>query len=182
MLYNFFPWHIANTHMIADGSIVKSRMGADIYSFIAPMYAVYRGGMRVKPANGINGTNVYAASNHCGVELLNAPVPACSIITGGNAFVNANWVNDSRYVGLGVTNPDVGLAQFKVPYYNNYKFSLVALPVAAEIDQVVIEESTSKSILHIFGFNGGYFNFRSIDDDFQFSYFMGCPPLFVNYS
>jgi len=178
----YWPWHIANAHLDTGGTIYRSNCGMDIYSFIAPMYAVYRGSMRVKPGVGTTflASGPYAATSHCGVDV-KANVPIMTVVNSSLA-INAAWSSNTSMNGIGIGLGDINICSvYKVPYYNKYKFSVLEIPLTGDKEVINKEPSAPYTVVQLCSGSTTFVTQRAIDDDFQFSYFMGCPPLFISY-
>lgn len=185
-----WPWFVGIVSNLATGLNTYPNAGGDLYSFLAPLYAFWKGGMRVQVQYDI--VNAKFASNTSSVRAMIYP----SLNTSNNwpiertadtLLVNAvsrNWITNYTSTGLGMVITDcyTGPATFKVPYYNRFKCSMVTYQRSAATDVVPTAATgtpTTKLLLSVD--ENRYVNFlRSIDEDFQFTYFIGCPPLWVS--
>lgn len=179
-----WPYFIPTYILDAGGLPSTSRMWGDAYGFIAPMYAIYRGSMRIK---------VYGSFQNQPTAIITASICADDDVDSGiNVFTatgpsfvtafNVGTKTTPTSCGLGITTTDnnVSAPVFKIPYYCKYKFSWITLD-AANPDLIPTQGWHPVSVLNL-SVSSTSINFaRSIDDDFQLSYFIGCPPLLVSY-
>jgi len=188
-----WPWH--NTLMsstITTGTLIGPPVGPDLYSIFANMYAFYRGGVNIT----VKTTGAEAATYGRHAVVAGTLIPFIPIVN-SQPYINPVGVtgeggtNDyltaatafSGLQGTALSNANIGLASFKVPYFTKTKCSLVTRQVgnggyiSTDVSQPTVRLSVTSS--------GGFNHFtclRSFADDFQLSYFIGCPPIFISAS
>lgn len=195
-----WPWFISMLSMNGStGNITYPQAGSDTISIIAPMYAMYRGSMvvsvRTATADALS-VGVTSGRNNSLSALVQANTAlespnTVSVI--GNIQINAtadgvyNTYNDWTALGCGVAITDAGngMASFSVPYYCTTKSSLTMAQTSVNTIPAIV--STPTSLLSVYG--RGFFTtttdaglYRSAGDDFQLSYFIGCPPIMYSYT
>jgi hypothetical protein len=189
-----WPWFVSVISLNGStGAVVSPVCGGDMYSIIAPMYAFYKGSMRIgvkQPA--ASTTNQVAAisptyfNNHTSVAMIGQPLwdPGSSSSTtwASSGLGLSNVLNQ----GVAVTQAGIGAAIYRLPYYCQTKCSLLLAQSTASAN-ISTDVSQPWTMLGIevygtsFGTTNGNVVTRACADDFQFSYFIGCPPLLVNY-
>lgn len=190
----YWPWHVSAVAQDAvTGALISPNPGGDIFSYIAPMYAFYRGSMRVmvKTEDGISVTSpanpgLIAAVNPCWYDQ-----PSQAILSAGPPLLGATAVTawQSPYpggteavgaTGIGLTDSGVGIHSFSVPYYSQCRVSFVRPYTTDTLGTGLPFEgiTQSRTMLAING-KGAFVNsslYRATGEDFVFSYFTGCPP------
>lgn len=184
-----WPWFCAvTTNDVTTGAIINNQSpGLTIFDFIAPMYAVMRGGVRIMSRLGTtNATNPQGVNVEgtllidqttfvAGATAIKAPIT----LSGQVVSTSVNWPLATSSAVADLT----GTSLYEVPYYSKYKAmpvnpGLGALTVPGDAPQVGINLRWS-------GFKSSNTNtvtvYRSFRDDFQLSYFVGCPPVLVGY-
>jgi len=177
-----WPWFASVTHPVA-GVITAPHAGGDVFSYVAPMYALMRGSMRVQmviptttnvPVTGCINIRADTVSRCLG--------PGHGLATGGAAYVD--WQAGTTAVaptGVGVVDAGLGMAAFSVPYYCRTRVSLNvpsvsdAIPTnfgAPEISMPVSVVEAQCGVRPIV--------YRATGEDFQFSYFVGPPPVLLS--
>ncbi len=173
-----WPWFISvGTENAATGAFVPPTFGGDMYSFLAPMFGVARGSVRIM--------DVY---NQVGEVALAANIPnnAVTSFYGSSAIVpvfdatlgkplTAAQLNSAWAVQDSNTN----MVAVDVPYY---------CPTKCHLNDVVLNSNNLNITSNIpisvvgFGFRNNTYNniWRSIGEDFQFGLFLGCPPLLIS--
>ncbi len=171
------PWFfgLAST---TSGTVVGTSPGGDCISYIGLMYGMFRGSMNVT----VHSTT-FVASNAVRAYL-QAPVTA---FIGSNpnsglqpGLTNVAWTTpgsrDQFQSGIFLLNGQQNVATATVPYYNQTRASLVCFSITNAMSDV---DSSVPNIGITFD-TAGSANaaaYRSTADDFQFSYFLGCPPI-----
>lgn len=180
------PWFVPACELVTGtGAIRQCSVGTDIFSFLAPMYAFYRGGMRVALYDMTNTANIIYSGNYPGPQLDSGTQPiATNTTVFNNKYANnstvyntaQNWpmepVNTTETVSKTIQN---------LPYYSRYPFSLVTY--YNSVDTPSVDRSSSKSNLCVTAttaFTDVALQ-RSCLDDFQLMFFIGCPPLMSAY-
>lgn len=178
----FYPFTCGVITMNNTTGVIESpNIGGDVFSFIANMYAFYRGGMSVQvlPANVGDVSAALYRVNFDTTQLELVP------ITFGYRGANA-WNNlTARTMTNGVYTNDSAQATtvVEVPYYCTHKCSPVVNAPASD-SKCVYAGTPSHGVC--FGSSsastfGSYGIRRAVRDDFQFSYFVGCPPIALSY-
>lgn len=152
--------------------------GGDYYSYLAPMYTFLRGSTRITCFD-FGFDSDFAAT----IE----PYPSTSTSemfkSGGTLqgeLTSVDWATSSN--GPAGTALATGLsdkAAFHIPYYNRTKISVIPYSssdsyigyVDESVPEVGLTISNSSSTFNNTGF------YREVGEDFQFSAFVGCPPL-----
>jgi hypothetical protein len=192
--YTIWPWFSSVISLNGTtGVIVSPPNGGDMYSVIAPMYAFYKGSMRVGiktpasyPLSICGSVNPTYTSYTTNVAVLAAA--AWDNAATGSVTWNASSVTyaPSMNAGVAVSDNGIGGALFRVPYYCQTKSSMVIVHSTATAN-VPPDISQPTTILNMyvpgstFGNNVANGITRACADDFQFSYFIGCPPLLTNW-
>jgi len=186
-----FPFAFASvTNLSATGVLQAPRTGGDISNWVASLYAFYRGSARImlKPAyaTGKDGVVFMSLVNPTGTNDVvfsgyNAPAPG-TVYPWSNPTVGAPGVMVGGG-GITMAEPSSSYGYCRVPYYNKYPISLVIMPnntnsFSTERSQPI----TAANFIVPDGSLTNYNLFRSFCDDFQFTFFVGCPAMLVAYS
>jgi hypothetical protein len=182
-----WPWHSTLTSATAvTGTLTGPATGPDLYSFFSAMYTYYRGS--------VNLTIRTTSNNIVPTTLLLTPVD----FTGGTVLPwRSQQINNAtntvfNYLASGapcglqgnaVNQASLGMVALKVPYQSRTKMSLCLHQTGAngyvpnEVSQpVLMVEATGLAAFT------SYEPYRSFSDDFQLSYFIGCPPVMILYT
>lgn len=187
-----YPWAAGVQYLNSStGARAFPLLGGDIYSVVAPMYAFMRGSVKVLvkaseiPATGTTNSTLtgniltsWTLRNTVNVILA---VPAYSLADSAIT----NYDNPVIANGFAYSDSGNGVHGFSVPYYNMTKCSQIR--INSNTDTVFSDVSTPPSLLNILGVGAsttgtGNYNSRAMGDDFQLSYFIGCPPVTYSYS
>ncbi len=180
--YYFWPWFTTMPYLNA-GVLSAGDMGGDAYNFLSQMYSFYRGGIR---AGILGGLTIKASS----VPIDGYGFWGTSQITPNLSTQGAiNWkstalVNRTGAIGLAAIGDSAGVILYQVPYYNKTRCSPLvnyttmsgtwyANTLLAQPPVLLNFNATSSITANTFSM------MRSIKEDFQFSYFVGCPPILV---
>lgn len=185
----FYPFTTGVLSLNAStGAIASPNIGGDMLSFLANMYRFYHGGMIVQYLGGNTG-DVSAAlyrinTSSTQLEL----IPQSFGSRGGNSW--NNLTTKTMKCGIYTSDGAVATNPFEVPYYCHCKCSPVynasaadskatsATGVASSLQYpthgIEISASSATTI-------ASYSLMRSGRDDFQLSYFIGCPPVALSY-
>lgn len=176
------------------GALIQPIGFSDAFSMFYNMFAYYRGGVRISisPNNDHLTTNQIPQSTQISLVPYNYPFPTNQVIgtAGGNnmgkravlAFGGASGV-----VNLcpSATETDYGIGMFsaKVPYHSRTPISLCATANTTVLQTPdapisVVNFSSPTSETDVFNRSTLY---RSTMDDFQFEFFVGCPPILSSY-
>jgi len=194
-----WPWFTSLASLSTGGTIQAPDPFGDIYFWLAPMYAFYRGGVdiHVSAVNNVSSGSTALVSapstlnigasmffNYGVLGPSSAAISAPIDVTSTNASSNGvtSWPT-----GIGFTSTNsAGLATFEVPWQSKTKCSLVVPSLANYV--IPNDSSQSPVALNLLwsGCNNANANqpklYRSFRDDFQLSYFIGVPPLAVTYT
>jgi len=167
-------FHSATT--TSAGSITSTAPGGDVLSWVGLMYAFYRGSVRMMPL-GVAAGSVVSLARGGSMPYFG---PASSF-SGGNTVPNrlSTWatpgtVSQTSY-GAFVTSQTTTM--FKVPYYNTVRCSILDFIVSSS------NSGTDPSVPDTALFWANAISadiFRSAGEDYQLSYFIGCPPVLVS--
>jgi hypothetical protein len=187
MIYPFGFSAVRQNH--TTGALEKPIAGAsaiDIFSF---MYAYYRGDTKFKIVDRGN-TSPPGGILFLG-SILSSPLNYYNYTIINNGFNDTLLLGYGDYValqknvvqGVATTDAGVGFLSVKVPYYSKFKTGFVsALPPSTSIPLALPGSICSLIIRASAALLQEYTIFRGAADDFQFIYFIGCPPNIVNYT
>lgn len=158
--------------------IQAPKFGGDPFSFVSPMYAFYRGGMRV------------TVDTAAAVGSLSMTLAPSQVVSGRESFSQSTSVNGTNGVvtyfgnagisphGTALTDAGIGLTSTVLPYYSRAPISMNVPNITDKIpfNATGLEYSIPRSSLSM-EFQDKPVYFRSVAEDFQFTYFVGCPPL-----
>jgi hypothetical protein len=189
----FWPWAcgVITTNTVT-GVVTAPPVGGDTYSNLAPLFAFFRGGMRV-----MIGTVPPSTTAPDGPTVLafTDMMPQTTFLIQG---VTSN-ATSSPYGGSGWGTPgsnmftahgmacieDLSSGYVQVPYYSPTHTSLSA--VSSGSSAVPTDGSQPQNVLKFFSpsnpttFSANVVLQRAVADDFQFSYFLGTVPWISNY-
>jgi len=183
-------------------------MGGDMYNFVAPMYAYYRGDMKIAITQSetistapelVTNNPIYAMllpgedlGGTVEVNALNNNYN--SVTTGPYSSVVKNWHNNYSStltqslapagVGLAITDAGVGYSNWRVPYYARTKLSMM-WPGGLTVGGVPNDVSQSLGSILLHGAVGTWNDYllaRAVADDFHFHFFLGAPPVLFDWS
>lgn len=193
-----WPW-LAAALTFAGGALSGPNAGGDLYSFLSPMYAYFRGQVRIKAVSTASGiTNSYkpivATVNPKFFDNTVGPIRTSAIWTGpGTQVSNTAWVqtvpstNLSGSLGHSLTETE-GVAYYQVPYYAQTRFSAVLRQTAAsdkipnDLGNAITSQPHSVLAVASLDLFANYYHLeRSFPEDFQLGYFIGCPPLYISF-
>jgi len=179
----FYPFTVGVVSLNASTGVIDSpNVGGDMLSFIANMYRFYHGGMVVQYLGGntgdVSGALYRTNANTTQLEL----VPQSFGSRGANAW--NNLTQKTMKCGIYTSDGSVATNIFEVPYYCNTKCSPVYNALAAD-SKVNLGGPYPSHGLEISGSSSTtistYGLMRSVRDDYQLSYFIGCPPIMLTY-
>lgn len=175
---NIWPFYSSAILLNATG-LVGPIYGGDVYSFLAPMYALRRGSMHVIVQAG-DASGVYVTCNPT------IPVAGENVVNNINKTANGsatavNYLNFPTTTcpsGTAVCDTGIGVSGYKVPFYGRYRTSLNVPQVGNNYPAFagLLEPSMPRGAITVKGPANNTF-YRSIGEDFQLTYFVGCPPL-----
>jgi hypothetical protein len=180
-----WPWFNTVLSMSNSTGVLQGLgfAGGDAYAYIRPMFAYYRGSVRIQNWN--TGGDIWSMINAEPASLGTAPVvlnPANPPLntTSGNSWVPTATQGTIGSNGVYSNGTNVS-SSYKIPYYCPCKMSLCLTAQTLAVPNEVSQPTT-------FYYTGGFgsstvgFNLRSFADDFQLSFFLGCPPFFISWS
>jgi hypothetical protein len=180
-----WPWFNTVLSMNSSTGVLQGLgfAGGDAYAFIRPMFAYYRGSVRIQNWN--NGGDLWSVVNTEPASLGAAPFtlnPANPPIftTSFNGWVPTATQGTIGSNGVYSNGTNVS-SSYKIPYYCPTKMSLCLTSQTLVVPNEASQPTT-------FYYTGGYsnstagLNLRSFADDFQLTFFLGCPPFFISWS
>lgn len=188
--FTFWPWARAIVFMTSGTGVLNSAaVGWDIYSRIAPMYAYFRGGMRVLVRTAQVDTSNSGRNNTVVTNLAPITLGTTNTTGAGTSYeTSAYTMTQTPYAtlpnngnqGYSVANAGVGMLSVHVPYYSRCGASLnCAQTTANVVPNDISQPTTGVNFSSTQAFTTLSY-YRSVKDDFQFQYFICCPPVFVS--
>lgn len=201
--FHAWPWWRSATYLKSTG-LSGPIASADTYAMVGPMYAYYRGGVRVQftpfqsaaptvpnptwtvgLANGllIIGTSaVFTFSGTLLESFYHTALSAIPVNWWDMTLVTGAYVATLFTSGINCQESSTGSIAAVVPYYSRYRMSF---GMSQTTDDKIPNTTTSPDInLVVTTPNGAVMNggvlARSFTDDFQLMYFIGCPPVFIS--
>jgi len=173
------PWFFSASTTVS-GAPSGSAPGGDVISAIALMYLFFRGSMKVAVISNALGANSVIEGaylvNNPGQFLGTSPVVTSSATS--NNWINATGADQSAF-GECPMSSQFNTLSASVPYYNTTRMSFIQFDLVNTTSGIDSSRPT-----HGVTFGGVAQNtmrvFRSTGDDFQFSYFIGCPPVLIS--
>jgi hypothetical protein len=181
--YYFWPFFSANTRLDATLGITSANLGGDVFSFLSPMYVFYRGGMRVGISSDVNTVN-FVSTLHTSIMNSGGNVIGTSTAANGSSAA-VDWTTfPSTTIPNGTCVTDaLGVVSLSVPYYSRTPVSLncpISTGVAPAVSgSLEISQASSAVLVRGMADVSKSVLYRSIAEDFQFQFFVGCPPLVV---
>jgi len=182
------PW-VSNLGIISDNSTVPDpinpALGGDSFDFIQKFYAFYRGSLRVAiTANGPGAMYVANGPGRAYADVTNFPIfSADSFGLSPGSVPIIPWFNapqtNARFLPVAIQDEASGQVVTTLPYYSKTHCSLCTnAPIVLPPPTFNKDRSAPDSNLRYAKAGATDFAFyRSCADDFQFSYFLGTPPL-----
>lgn len=183
--YSIWPWFVSAPY-VASNALQSPNLGGDNYNMIAPMYAFFRGSMDVTCEGLVWTTLCTLAAGAAQSKLYLVGESTTRFVTSflGNNSIAVDWtLKDTTNIQTMPINSAHYNARFstnRVPYYSPTKCS-----------PVVVQTAKTNNTYWPNYFPSNFMSFdvftstwsgrcgRNIADDFQFTYFVGCPPLLV---
>lgn len=190
----FWPWARAIVSQAGNGNLVAPDVGGDIFSYILPMYAMYRGSMLVYCNTG--------SPFILGPWTDESPTPAIAPIAiqstycgdPGTGLPSTNYLSGlttSPYpknsMGSAISIDNAGANYRRVPYYCRNHSSLAYSTSTAGMNAYADGTQPTHGLIAV-GANNASFNTstfqvaRAAADDFQLLYFIGTIPYLVAYA
>jgi len=173
-----YPWHNGVQSINpTTGVATYPTIFGDPYSFISSMYLAFRGGVNITmvPLTESDSRN-YRAS-------LSSSLTSASVYLGSATPVNTYGVSPGVVTSPAeaVSDHSNGMISVRVPYYNRNKMSLLVHGYNTATS--IVSAEPSQPLVGVDFPNSQISNcllYRSFPDDFQLSYFLGCPPVFIS--
>lgn len=190
-----WPWFVNIPYNTSSGIIANS-WGGDALTYFGPMFAFFRGSARISIASNQLATNYGGAtqpanpSTMCVAGMQNpslaGTVNSQISTTTYQPFNNSatEWITTGAatngVTGVVMQNSNAGFTSWRLPYYAVTKFSLlIPQSTSALVPSDVSQPGNFLSVFSSLGFVD-YALARSFSDDYQLSYFVGCPPVYVS--
>jgi len=179
---SIWPYFTSVTRLDATSGIVGGNAGGDVQSFISAMYAFYRGGMKVQIHDTTGPKSVAACINPRAAAGNNNVITTTTISNGlPTAVAWTTMPTTTIATGTVVTDSTLSVTAFSVPYYSRAPVSLNIPMTSGQLPSVSgsVEISQAQSGLVVQGYSDvtKCVIYRSIAEDFQYQFFVGCPPL-----
>lgn len=172
-----WPFFTSVCTLKASG-IVTPKYGGDPFSFVSPMYAFYRGGMRVTvdTAASIGSLSMTLAPSQ--VDATRESFSTSTSLNGTDTAVTYFGNAGISPHGTALSDGDIGLTSASLPYYARTPITMNVPNITDRIpfNAAGLEYSVPRSSLSM-EFQSKPVYYRSVAEDFQFTYFVGCPPL-----
>jgi len=183
----FWPYFAGVTYATAAG-LQAPDLGGDPFSKYSCMFAYYKGSMVLS----IRTPQVSDASNAMNNTFTSCIIPQDPLVTLDNVVSASrllawnsvsDWTNPltrNGTQGMALSDAGPGIHSFSIPYYGRTKCSLALKQTTS--NRIPVEQSQSWSQIHVEANQsiGGSAFFRNVGEDFQFSYYIGCPPLLLS--
>lgn len=181
----FDPWFVDNVSLTpVTGALSQPTQGGDLFSYVAKMFMYFRGSARIH----VLGTRTAGFFYHCLVRaepttFVNS-TPRLLVGFGTSNSISTSFSKSSA-AGVGIANYNDGITSVSVPYYCKTPVSFVigknnsSTSTSASTQPIAYLQSTFNNTT---ASSGNNVFFRSMKDDFQFSFFIGCPPVILNYT
>jgi len=173
----------------STGAQVNNAIGGDFYCLVAPLYAFYRGSMKIRFGHSSSLNDVYTDPRPIADETATVAFGSVPVVNGVWGTGN-NWSVSGAYRNLSlgfVSSLDsIDYPSVSVPYMSRYHCSLVSPQVATSNNSVnpvprsssksAVEPSQSLNSMIVPQITVPTRMHRAAGDDFQFSYFIGTVP------
>jgi len=193
-----WPWLASAVYESSTG-VAGPNAGGDLYSYLSPMYAFFKGPVRIK----FGGTSNATINPGTTMEAMNLPavyssstnvISAAARFKASNASLGTVWFANSMASANGLKGAASSSLQncegptaWMVPYYCQTKFSAVLRQTTSDHmpqDMGSAITSQPQSVLCITQqenqTTARYWLERSFPEDFQLAYFIGCPPVYIS--
>lgn len=174
-----WPYFTAAQTLNTDGTIRTPQFGGDPYTFYAAMYAYYRGGMRIQVdlSGAVGATTATLTPEQ--LQPATAPIKASTSLNGLSGAITWQGSALTAPCGSSIADSSVGLVAYEVPYYAKTPVSNVVITSYTVVPTTInntLEYTMPQSCVSIESQSTPLL-YRAIAEDFQFTYFIGCPPL-----
>jgi len=181
---NLYPWFASGiTNVPVTGALQFTPFSADIFSFLGPMFQYFRGKPRILFASETQG-NIYASNTS---DIFRVGTSTTYLTTTNNFGLNSVIAPGLVSTRLPTQTPiaagtNAGLNYIHVPYYCKFPVSFVQVWSGNNINFFADETQPLSSVtISTAGAIGATAVFhRSFCDDFQLSFFIGCPGLYLS--
>jgi hypothetical protein len=188
----FYP-HGLGASTLNPGSGVKKSVsyGGDMYDWIVPMYAFYRGGVRMSVINARPQTtfgmfpNLFTSADTQSFKTGTGPY--VQNVTTTTNVSDPFSINTSPMVYPATPTTSLGpngtYVYQHVPYYNKYPMSLTVQFNGLDTPLTDASQPAGSFTYYSNSALAGTTTLqRSVADDFHTSFFIGCPPVFLQYT
>jgi len=189
-----YPTNVTRSQA-ATGALINGAIGADAYTLYAPLYAFYRGSMKLRVRGATTMFRLYSDPSIVGSGGAALTIGYSPVTGAGSNFGSTAWgvsgVQNSATMGLASGLDTVEFPAVSTPYASRYHCSLVAPQVGAtvlamnpipySVSKTSIEKSQSMNSLVVTDMSLGINTLhKAVGDDFQFSYFIGTVPRLIS--
>nr|USC30261.1 MAG: putative capsid protein [Tombusviridae sp.] len=201
-----WPWFCSVAYLSAGGSVATTNSGGDAWSYVAPMFAFYKGDMRIAitqnagtASNNAIQAVIYPAAlpQSSAQQAISTMLTVTTIMDNTHGplapSVNQDWTRQAvsgftfshlcSGLGVAISNVGIGFSNWRVPYYNPFKGS--ALFPATSAGEIPVDQSQPTGALILSGAAGtwtDYNLFRSASDETHLYFFLGAPPIMYSYA
>lgn len=179
---SIYPWFNAIPYLTGAG-LTSQNVGGDISMYLAPLYAFYRGSVKLTLLTNADATVGHVYNRNVVYTLVPETSVTPTIISAGAIYgapTSISWIASTSLSGLqgnAIHQGDIPLSSVHIPYIGTNKCSLnLLLSTAATVANDKANPKTKVNAFAIAGFPT-YSLFRSYGEDFQYSFFLGCPPV-----
>jgi len=177
--YWLWPWSTSAHRLNNAGTLVTGVMSSDTLCFIAPLYAFRRGGLRFQfSSDQITQTRKgVSLTSRSATTATGSDYRSQMIASPGS---HATFPDSVGNAGSGIVNHDGSSRVLSVqsPYHARTRMSLNTPKCTATNDKPS-DRSQPLDIINVCGFSSPFMT-RAVSDDFSFSYFVGCPPIYID--
>lgn len=173
---------IASVASFDGTSDLSPTAGGDYYSYLAPMYCFYRGSFRFTCFDqGFDSDFAATLDPYPNTSTSRIVSSPAGILQGSLALVD--WTTTaSGPAGTALATGLSDKAAFQLPYYNRTKVSCIPYSTSDSFTNYIDEESVPQVALAVANSTSNFTEtayYRDVGEDFQFSVFLGCPPLIL---
>lgn len=183
--FSIWPWLSNIAYLDAAGSIRAGNSGFDTYSACTACFAYYRGSIKIQIRTPSPDSMIASVVNQPLVINPGAynviDVSSVGLYTLPNNFYNFSVAN----AGVVFTDKNIGVSSFQIPYYCKTRSSFTVQQTTSNaIPGFKPDQPTAQLVVQsaaVATVNTGVVLSRSAGEDFQLSYFIGCPPVLFSY-
>jgi hypothetical protein len=183
-----YPWlcsGVSNNN--TTGVLTRYTFYPDAFSIIAPMYNYFRGGARWQViSDAPSNLSMMNIPGFCKDNATDFSTTAAQVALGLNVAPTFTGSPNKTIVPFQTpvpTGSHIGSAFLQVPYYNKFPVSFVQTMNGGTTNYMTADETVpDSSAIFTSPVNFGTTTIleRSFADDFQLSFFIGCPPLLIS--